>query len=94
MDRLSICRVLLLERKPKPGCTKPSTGPRVGQSCLKRKRPNVSIDTSNILLVVYFSSDFDSRRARLWMTKLTGWTVRKRSGDGKDVSVLQLTASP
>jgi len=28
------------------------------------------------------------------MTKLTGWTVRKRSGDGKDVSELQLTASP
>jgi len=29
-DRLSVCRILLLQRKPKLGRTKPSTGPRVG----------------------------------------------------------------
>jgi len=31
-DRLSIYRILLLQRKPKLGRTKPSTGPRVGHS--------------------------------------------------------------
>ena len=29
-NRLSVCRILLLQRKPKPGCTKPSPGSRVG----------------------------------------------------------------
>ena len=32
---------------------------------LKQERPNVSIDTSNIPLVVYFTSDIDNRRAGL-----------------------------
>jgi len=32
-DRLSVCRILLLQRTPKLGRTKPSTGPRVGHSC-------------------------------------------------------------
>jgi len=33
MDKLSVCRILLLERKPKLGCTKPWLGhPQVGHS--------------------------------------------------------------
>jgi len=35
-DRLSVCRLLILQQKPKLGCTKPSTGatcgPQVGHS--------------------------------------------------------------
>jgi len=38
---------------------------------LKQDRPSTSIDTSNVPLVVYFISDFDNRRERLWMIKLT-----------------------
>jgi len=38
---------------------------------LKQERPNASTDTSNIPLVVYFTSDIDNRRAGLWMIKLT-----------------------
>jgi len=34
-DRLSVCRLLLLQRKPKLGRTKPSTGPWVGHSWCK-----------------------------------------------------------
>jgi len=40
-------------------------------SVLKQERPNVLTDTSNILLVIYFISDTDNRRAGLWMMKLT-----------------------
>jgi len=29
-DRLSVCSILLLQRKPKLGHTKPGTGPQVG----------------------------------------------------------------
>jgi len=32
-DRLSVCRILLLQWKPTLGRTKPSSGPRVGHSC-------------------------------------------------------------
>jgi len=32
---LSVCRILLLQRKSKPGHTKPSTGQRVGHSCFR-----------------------------------------------------------
>jgi len=35
---------------------------------LKQDRPSATIDTSNIPLVVYFTADFNNRRARLWMT--------------------------
>jgi len=31
-DRLSVCRIFSLQRTPKLGCTKPSTGPRFGHS--------------------------------------------------------------
>jgi len=34
-------------------------------SVLKQERPNVLTDTSNILVVVYFTSDTDNRRAGL-----------------------------
>jgi len=42
-DRLSVCKILLLQRKPKLGHTKPSPGPhadaarrlRVGHSCFR-----------------------------------------------------------
>jgi len=34
-DSLSACKILLPQRKPKLGRTKPSTGPRVGHSCSK-----------------------------------------------------------
>jgi len=34
-------------------------------SVLNQERPNVSTDTSNILLVVYFTSDADNKRAGL-----------------------------
>jgi len=50
---------------------------------LEQAQPNTSTDTSNIPLVVYFTSDFDNRRARLWMIKLTDWTVQRWSDDGK-----------
>jgi len=36
----------------------------------KQERPNSSTDTSNIPLVVYFTSDIDNRHAGLWMIKL------------------------
>jgi len=32
---MSVYGILLLKQIPKPGRTKPSTGPRVGQSCVK-----------------------------------------------------------
>ena len=35
------------------------------------------------LIVVYFTSDFDNRRARLWMIKLTDCTLQRWSDDGK-----------
>jgi len=35
MDKLSVCRIILLQPKPKLGRTNPSTGPRVGHSCLR-----------------------------------------------------------
>jgi len=34
---------------------------------LEQERPNASVDTSNIPLVVHFTSGFGKRRARLWM---------------------------
>jgi len=43
---------------------------------LEHEKPNTSIDTSDIPLVVYFTLDFDDRRAGLWMIKLTDWTVQ------------------
>ena len=50
---------------------------------LEQEQPNASLDTSNIPLAVYFTSDFDNRRARLWMIKLTDWIVQRWSDDGK-----------
>jgi len=34
-DRFSVCRILLLQRTPKLGRSKPSSGPWVGHSCLR-----------------------------------------------------------
>jgi len=34
-DRLSVCKILLPQRKPKLGRTKPLIGPRVGHSCFR-----------------------------------------------------------
>jgi len=34
-ERLSVCRILLLQRKPRLGSTKPSPGPRLGHSWFK-----------------------------------------------------------
>ena len=54
------------------------------KTVLEQEHPNASIGRSNIPLVVYFTSDFDIRRAGLWMVKLTDWTVVQRwSDDGK-----------
>jgi len=57
------------------------------RSVLKQEWPNVSTDTSNILLVVYFTSDTDNKRAGLWMMKLTdslqSLHVQRWSDDGK-----------
>jgi len=36
-DRLSVCRVFLLQRTPKLDRTKPSTGLRVGHNCSREK---------------------------------------------------------
>ena len=47
---------------------------------LKQDRPSASIDTSNIPLVVYFNSDFDNRRAGLYLIKLTDWTLLYNGG--------------
>jgi len=44
---------------------------------VEHEQLNTSIDTSNIPLVVYFTSDFDDRRAGLRMIKLTDWTVQR-----------------
>jgi len=49
----------------------------------KQDRPSASIYTNDIPLVIYFTSDFDNRRARLWIIKLTGWTLQRWSDDGK-----------
>jgi len=50
---------------------------------LEHEQLNTSIDTNNIPLVVYFTLDFDDRRAGLWMIKLTDWTVQRCSDDEK-----------
>jgi len=57
---------------------------------LKQDRPSASIDTSDIPLVVYFTSDLDNRRARLWMIKLTHWTMQQWSDDGKTYLLFRL----
>jgi len=57
---------------------------------LKQDRPSASIDTSDIPLVVYFTSDFDNRRARLWMIKLTDWTLQQWFDDGKTYLLFRL----
>jgi len=48
---------------------------------VEHEQLNTSIDTSNIPLVVYFTSDFDDRRAGLRMIKLTDWTVQRWPDD-------------
>jgi len=46
-DRLSVCRLFSLQRTPKLGVTKPSTGqhaargPRVGHSCIRTRFYNL-----------------------------------------------------
>jgi len=50
---------------------------------LKQDRPSGSIYTSDIPLMIYFTSNFDNRRARLWLIKLTDWTLQRWSDDGK-----------
>jgi len=50
---------------------------------LEQEQPHASLDIRNIPLVVYFTSDFDNRRAGLCMIKLTDWIVQRRSDDGK-----------
>jgi len=40
-------------------------------------------DTSKIPLVFYVTSDFDNTRDKLFMTKLTDWTVQRSSDSGK-----------
>jgi len=50
---------------------------------LEHEQLNTSIDTSNIPLVVYFTSDFDDRRAEMRMIELTDWTVQRLSDDEK-----------
>jgi len=57
---------------------------------LEQECPNAPIDTSNIPLAYYFTSDFDNRRARLWTIKLTDWTVQRRSDDGKTYLLFRL----
>jgi len=42
----------------------------------EQERPNASIDTSSIPLVIFFTSDFDNRRAEFWMMKLTGLIIQ------------------
>ena len=58
---------------------------------LEQERPNASVDTSNIPLVVYFTSGFDKRRARLWMinhnNRLDSTTV---DGDGETYLLFRL----
>ena len=58
---------------------------------LEQERPNASVDTSNIPLVVYFTSGFDKRRARLWMinhsNRLDSTTV---DGDGETCLLFRL----
>jgi len=53
---------------------------------LEKELPNTSVDTSNMSLVVFFTSDFDNRRAGLWLQKLTDWIVQRQT----DVSALQI----
>ena len=55
---------------------------------LEKERPNMSVDTSNMSLLVFFTSGFDNRRAGLWLQKLTDWIVQRQS----DVSALQIAA--
>jgi len=55
----------------------------------QRIRPNASVDTSNMPLVVFFTSDFDNRRAGFWLIKLTDWIAQRRS----NVSALQVATS-
>jgi len=55
----------------------------------EQERSNASVDTSNISLVVFFTSDFDNRSAGLWLVKLTEWIVQRRC----DVSALQVAIS-
>ena len=57
---------------------------------LEQERPNRSIDTSIIPLVVYFTSNFDNRRTGLWIIKLTDWTVQRWSDDGKTYLLFRL----
>jgi len=57
---------------------------------LEQERPNRSIDTSIIPLVVYFTSNFDTRRTGLWIIKLTDWTVQRWSDDGKTYLLFRL----
>jgi len=40
--------------------------------------------------MVYYTSDFDNGRARLWMIKLTDWTLQRWSDDGKTYLLLRL----
>ena len=39
----------------------------------EQERSNASVGTSNMPLVVCFTSDFDNRRAGVWLIKLTYW---------------------
>jgi len=49
----------------------------------EQEQPNTSLDTSIIPLVVYFNSDFDNRRPRSCIIKLTDWIVKRQSDDRK-----------
>ena len=50
---------------------------------MEQEQLNASIDISNIPLMVYFTSDFNNRRAGLWMIKLTDWIAQRWSDDEK-----------
>jgi len=51
---------------------------------LEQERSNASVDTSNMPLVVYFTSDFDNRHAGVWLIKLTDWIVQRICSSGCD----------
>jgi len=51
---------------------------------LEQERSNASVDTSNMPLVVYFTSHFDNRRAGVWLIKLTDWIVQRICSSGCD----------
>ena len=52
----------------------------------EQEQPNASIDTSNIPLVVFFTSDLNNGHAGLWLMKLTDWIAQQQS----DVSAVQV----